>query len=300
MRLSQIRDYIAVVQNGSLRAAARTLGVSQPAVTKSIRQLEEELHVQLLQRNARGAVATPAGKAFLARARAVQSELRRAEEDLQAFRGGAAGAVAFGIAPQPCMLLVPYALEQFRRLHPGARVRVVEGVPSGLLPLVRDGTFDFLVGMRSAGELDAAIRFKPLFRPALVVAGRRGHPLRGAVSVKELAGATWLMYYPVGSGAMLEKAFAEAGVPMPRDIVQCESLATALALLSHTDTLGLLMPQMISASFGPGPLEQIRVREKIPAPSVGLYVRGDAPMTSAAGAMAQAITAAARRLARSA
>ena len=78
MRLNQIRDFVEVAKSGSLRAAARAVRVSQPAITKSIRQLESELGVQLLQRNARGAATTPAGKAFLARARVVQAELRKA------------------------------------------------------------------------------------------------------------------------------------------------------------------------------------------------------------------------------
>ena len=88
MRLNQIRDFLAIVESGSLRAAAGKIGISQPAITKSIRQLEEELHVQLLQRNARGAAITRAGKTFLARARVVQAELRKAEDDLAALRGG--------------------------------------------------------------------------------------------------------------------------------------------------------------------------------------------------------------------
>lgn len=297
MRLSQIRDFLAVVEAGSLRAAAGRIGVSQPAITKSIRQLEEELHVQLLQRNARGAATTRAGKAFLARARVIQSELRRVDEDLAAFQGGADGSVAFGMGPQHCVLLAPEAISQFRRRYPSARIRIIEGVSTALLPLVRDETLDFTVGMSPAHPLDSAMRFKPLFRPVLVVAGRQGHPLRTAASLRELSEASWLMYYPMGTGAMLEQVFASAGLAMPRAVVQCESYATALALLANTDTLGLLMPQMLVEPFGRGLLQQIRIRETLPSPLVGMYLR-DAPLTPAAAAMVQVITAVARRLAR--
>ena len=81
MRLTQIRDVLAVVEAGSIRAAARNLGVAQPTITKSVRSLEAELHVQLLARNARGIVPTPYGRAFFARARVAHSELRKAEEE---------------------------------------------------------------------------------------------------------------------------------------------------------------------------------------------------------------------------
>jgi DNA-binding transcriptional LysR family regulator len=298
MRLSQIRDFIAVTEAGSLRAAARVVGVSQPAITKSIRQLEDELHVKLLARSGRGAVATQAGKSFLARARVVQAELRKAADDLQAFQGGREGSVAFGVAPQVCMLLVPEALQQFRRSYPRARLRIVEGVSTALLEMVRNETLDFSVGMRVADGAAGAMRFRALFRPQLVVAGRKGHLLAAATSLRELAEASWLMYFPLGAGAMLERAFNAAGVAMPQSIVQCESYATALALLANTDILGLLMPQMLEDGYGRERLRRIVVRETIPAPLIGLYSRADAPLTRAAAAMTQAIIVGARRLAR--
>ena len=298
MRLAQIRDFVAVAERGSLRAAARSVGVSQPAITKSIRQLEDELQVKLLQRTSRGAVTTPAGKSFLVRARVVQAELRRASEEFSALHGSAGGSVAFGVAPQLCMLLVPEALVQFRRRHALAAVRIVEGVSTDLMERVRNETLDFSVGMRSSEPVDRALRFRPLLRPQLVVAGRKGHPLGGASSLRELAQALWLMYYPLGAGAMLEKAFAGAGAAMPKAIVQCESYATALALLASTDTLGLLMPQMLQDPYGRERLQRIAVRDPIPSPVLGMFWRADAPLAPAAAAMAQAMTAVARRLAR--
>jgi DNA-binding transcriptional LysR family regulator len=296
MRLRQIRDFVAVVQSGSLRAAARAIGVSQPAITKSIRQLEAELHVQLLQRNARGAAPTPAGKAFLARAKVIQTELRKAEDDLASFRGGMQGSVALGIAPAACMIIAPEAIQQFRRRYPEAAVRIVEGVNTALVPLVRDETLDFSIGQSPSAKLDGAIAFKPLFRAELVVVGRRGHPLRGAKSLRELAGGSWLMFYPLGTGAVLERALQAAGLPPPRPVVQCESYATALALIAKTDTLGLLIPQMTEEPYGQRYLQKFELEDRIPAPVFGMYSRAGAPLTPAAAAMAQAVSAVARRL----
>jgi len=295
MRLRQIRDFVAVVDSGSLRAAARAVGVSQPAITKSIRQLEAELHVQLLQRNARGAAPTPAGKAFLGRAKVIQTELRKAEDDLEPFRGGALGSVALGIAPAACMILVPDAVQQFRRRYPYAGVRIVEGVYTALVPLVRDETLDFFVGQSPNAKLDGAIAFKPLFRAELAVVGRRGHPLRGAKSLRELAGAAWLMFHPLGTGAVLERALDATGLPLPRPVIQCESYATALALIAKTDTLGLLLPQMTEEPYGQRYLQKFELGG-IPAAVIGMYARAGAPLTPAASAMAQAVTAVARRL----
>ena len=299
MRLNQIRDFVAVADAGSLRSAARVIGVSQPAISKSLRQLESELRVQLLHRTTRGIALTHAGKAFLARARAVRAELRKAEDDFESLRGGPGGSVAFGIAPAACMLIVPEAMQQFRRQHPQARVRIVEGVNTALLPLVRDATLDFMVGQKPVAKLDSALRFRPLFRAPLVVAARVGHPLAQARSLRDLADAQWLMFYRPGTGAMLEQFFGQIGCALPRNIVQCESYAAALALLAKTDTLGLVIPQLMNEPYAQKFLRRIEISEPVPAPMIGLHMRADAPLTRAAAAMAQSVTAVARRLARS-
>src|SRR5258708_1155111 len=98
MRLRQIRDFLAVVESGSIRAAARKLGVSQPGITKSVRRLEAELHVQLMWRTPHGVVPTPSGRAFLARAQVAQSELRKAEEEAVPAPSAGGCSAAGGVA----------------------------------------------------------------------------------------------------------------------------------------------------------------------------------------------------------
>ena len=153
MRLTQIRDFLAVVECGSIRAAARMLGVSQPTLTKSIQSLETELHVQLLGRSVRGILPTPSGRAFFARARVAQSELRKAEEEAAQLGGSSTGSVAFGMGSVGVALILPAAIGRFRLQFPRARVRVVEGVAHALLPSVRDETLDFAFGIFPASPL---------------------------------------------------------------------------------------------------------------------------------------------------
>lgn len=298
MRLSQLREFVAAVDHGSLRAGAQRVGVSQPAMSKSLRQLEEELRTRLLVRSARGVQLTPAGRAFLARARVVQAELRRMQDDLQSLRGAGSGSVAIGIAP-PVSLLMPEALERFREKYPAAHVRIVEGVRTAVLPAVRDETLDFAIGQNPGGTPESGLRFRPLLRPSLVVAGRKGHPLARARSLRELAGASWLIFNPLGSGGMLERAFAAVGLATPNALVHCESYATALALMARSDVLGLLFEQVFADPLAVRYFHRFELEESIATPSLGLYLRADTPLTPAAAAMAQAVTATLRARARS-
>ena len=209
MRLNQIRDLLAVVETGSLRAAARRIGVSQPAMSKSVAQLERELQAQLLLRTARGIVLTPAGRAFVARGRVIDTELRKARDDLSALRGRREGVVAFGIGPAVTVPLVPDAMARFRAKWPRAHVRIREGMRPALLPLVRDETLDFSVSENVAPGGEAGLQFKSLIQPELVIVGRRGHPLSRARSLQELGEASWLIFNPPGSRGAVERTFED-------------------------------------------------------------------------------------------
>jgi len=301
VRLTQIRDFLAVVEAGSIRAAARKLGVSQPTITKSVRGLETELHVQLLARGTRGIALTPSGRAFFARARVAQSELRKAEQEAAQFGGSSVGAVAFGMGPVSVALILPDAVARFRLQFPRASVRIVEGIAHTLLPSVRDEALDFAVGFLPATKLDPALRFRPLFRSELVVAARKGHPLRNARSLAQLAAADWLTTsVQVLPGGPLERSFASAGLPPPRPVIQCESYNAVVALLAKSDMLGFMQRRLLRQPFAHHFLQEIKVGEALPSVTAGIFTRADAPLTRVAAAMAKAVAVVARGLARSA
>jgi len=298
MRLTQIRDFLAVVECGGIRAAARKLGVSQPTVTKSVRSLEAELHLQLLGRSANGIVPTAAGRAFFARARVAHSELRKAEEEAAQLGGPNGGAVAFGVGNLGATLIVPEAVARFRRQFPRASIRIVEGLAHRLLPSLRDETLDFVMGLRPATALDAALRFRPLYRSELVVAARKGHPLRNARSIAALAACEWLSTSTLNlPGGPLERVFAGIAAA-PRSVIQCESYNTVVALLASTDMVGLLQRRTLKEPFARDTLQELAVAEMLPSVTAGIYTRADTPLTRAAAAMARAASAVARELTR--
>ncbi|HEX9811756.1 MAG TPA: LysR substrate-binding domain-containing protein [Burkholderiales bacterium] len=297
MRLTQIQGFLAAAESGSIRAAARRLGVSQPAMTKSVHQLEEELQVRLFHRTTRGVVVTRTGKVFLARARVIQAELRRAGEDLAELRGERGGAVAVGVSPMTSAVLIPGAIVHLRQQRPLCSVHVVEGVWSSLQPAVRDGQLDLAIVLKTPdAKLDPAIRFKPLYRAHMVVAGRCGHPMSHARSLRDLASASWLMFGPPGPTALLSRHFAVAGLPPPAISIQCESSAAALALLMGTDTIGLVEHQFLVSSYTGGFLQQLNVDEPSPEVTVGILSRSDEPLSPSAKAMVRAAATAAQRL----
>ncbi len=289
MRLAQIRDFLAIVDAGSIRAAARSIGASQPGLTKSVRSLEAELNVPLLERTSRGVVPTRYGQAFAVRARAMQAELRKAEEEIAQLTTERTGSVAFGIGPAIAGMLVPEAIERFRVAFPDSSVRIVEGPPETLLPNLRDGLLDFAVGAMPEAPLDPAYTFEPLFETTPVVVARKDHPRRHARTLAELADADWLGLPAAGLGGK----WRNGNRPVPRAIV-CEYFATTLALLTRTDMLAVVPCRWLAETPCSDDLVEISLDEPMPAFQVGLMTRLDTMLTPAAAGMAGALAAVAR------
>ncbi len=298
MRLNQLRVFLSIVDSGSIHGAARALGVTQPSVTKGLRQLEQSLHVRLLDRTQHGVVPTLAGRALIARARAVHSELRKAEEELAQLAGERAGSVAFGVA-YPALHILPEAFIRFRRLFPDASVRIVESVSHALFPLVRDETLDFLVGRWSGNKSDPSMDVRPLFQCEMVVVARAGHPQATARSLEDLVGADWTMVIAPGMpGSTLEQAFVSAGLPCPERLTHCESFAALLSLIAGTDLLAVLPRLLLSNSLARLGLQPLAIAEPLPRTTISLIKRADARLTPVAAGMVKAVTAAARQFAR--
>lgn len=293
MQLGQIRAFLAVREAGSLRAAARRIGMSQPAISKALASLEADLQAELFIRTSRGIRLTEAGRLFGARAAVVQSELGRVREELSELRGGTEGSVSFGVGPAG-IALTPAAVARFRAERPQARLRICEGTRDVLLPLVRDGTLDLAVAERGQAPVEGGLAFRMLGQTEIVIAARRGNRLARATSLAQLTSASWLIINRLGAGGLLEQACTAARLPIPDVRVHCESHAIAVALIASSDLLGMIPVQDAEAGAAAGRLERVRIRERLRPPRVGAFMRADTPLSPAAACMLKALTMAAR------
>jgi LysR family transcriptional regulator, regulator of abg operon len=294
MRLTQVRDFVAVADAGSITAAARALGVSQPGLTKSIGALESELHVALFQRSARGVALTRFGQAFYARARAAQMELEKARSDVLQLAGGTSGRVAIGFGPLAAVLVIPAAVIRFQALFPDVEVRLLEGFAHVAMPLVRDHTLDMALGPRLPGyRPDAALKFRPIFHNEQIIVGRKGHPLGQSRSVADLAQAHWLSFEP---RAVVDQVLNGIGLRGAHQLMQCESLNVLVTLLAQSNMLAVASSRILGLAAAGGALRQIAVAERIPPMTTGLFVVAETPLTRPAAAMARLLVEIGRAL----
>jgi DNA-binding transcriptional LysR family regulator len=298
MLLTQLRNFLAVMDSGSIRGAARVLKVSQPALTRSIRQLEAELQAKLLERTARGVTPTPAGRAFLMRSRLVHQELGKAREELAQLAGHETGSVSFGVSPQAAIHIVPPAVAQFRLAHTDTGIRIMDGLPHLLLPLLRDGTLDFVIGPHPQAKSDAAIETHPLYTNRAVIGARRGHPLRKATSLRDLVDAQWVILSPPGLPvSIIPDVFEKYRLPSPKSVVRSDSYVAMLTLLAGTDLIGALTYRFFNERLARDFFAPFELKERLPEFTLCLFLRRHSALTPAAAAMVTTIKTVAKRIA---
>lgn len=283
MKLNQLRDIVAVAERGSLRAAARHLDLAQPALTRSVRDLERELGAPLFERRARGMILTPMGAAFVRRANAVLSEVRRAREEVEQLHGGTRGEVVAGLSMVALTALLPKALSQFRARYPNVQLHLIEGWYTTLENALRDGSMDFYVGPEPVQAPPGDLVQELLFENVRIVLGRKGHPLGDARSLSQLIDAEWATTsVTFKAEEEFSELFSRFDLPAPKLALRSQSALTLMSSLAASDLLAMVPIQWIQSPWVGDQLERIPVRESLRAPSIVTIRRAGLPLTPAA------------------
>lgn len=283
MKLNQLRDVIAIADRGSLRGAARQLGLAQPALTRSIQELERELGVPLFERRARGMRLTPMGESFVRRASAILNEVRRARDEVEQLHGGTSGQVVAGLSLAAHVALLPKALPAFRQRYPQVKLHLIEGLFPTLEAGLKDGSVDFYVGPQHERSPSSDLVQEKLFDNTRVILGRIGHPCAGARSLRELVGSEWTTTsVTIKAEEELRELFEQHKLPAPRLVLQSQSALTLMVSLANSDMLTMVPVQWTQFPAIANMLAAIPVKETFRAPSIVVVRRGELPMTPAA------------------
>ncbi len=290
MRLEQLQLMQTLANCGSLRAAARALSVSQPALTKALRQLEEEFGTSLVMRLPKGVRLTPAGTLVAARAATVVREIDRAREDVAWQLRHTASNVAISVSPAAAIAVLPGALARVRSRWPQVRVQVLDAVYPRAFTMLRAGEVDLSVGPLPAGGADRDLRVQPLFDVQQVLVVRPGNPLMHARTLAELQHADWVVAGPTaGPGDPAHLGFDERGLPSPMACVTCESFSTLLALLPSVDAIAIMPEVFHTAYAAPRGLVRLPIQDPLPLVTVHAAWRADSLLSAPASYLLDAL-----------
>jgi DNA-binding transcriptional LysR family regulator len=247
--LSDLQAFIAVVRLSSFRAAAQSLPLSQPALSRRIEKLESALGVKLLDRTTRSVRLSNVGREFAQKMQVLLDELDATIlgiEDLAAQRNGV---VTVASVPSATRYFLPQVLQRFHTRFPHIRVRLYDAHANDGLSAVAKGEADF--GLNFLGQQEAGMQFTPLLQERFVLACRTDHPLAQRRTVK------WrdLVNYPYlsvgtssGNRLLIERALADTDLrPVP--IFEARHVNTILGLVEAG--LGVaVVPQLALSKTG--------------------------------------------------
>ena len=236
MRLRDLETLVAVVQAGGMRKASHELHVSEPAVSKAMRELERSLGHKLLERGRRGVSATPFGEALVRRSKVLIDDLQEALRELAYLADPSAGELRLGAMATLQAGLVSAAIREQLVRYPRLRFTIVSGqAPELINHFLPQRLVDFVVARPLALPLHPDIEGEPLFHDHLRVAVGPGHPLarRRRVTLADLQDAHWILSRnEVMPNTPVPWAFAAAGLSFPQHVITSGSLDMRQTLLA--------------------------------------------------------------------
>lgn len=226
--------FLAVATHRTLTAAADELCITQPALSKSLRKLEEQLGVPLFKRTPAGMVPTAYGSALAHRARLIQLESQRAHDEIVLMKDGGVGTLNVGAGPLWSVHLLPDVVAELAQTHASLRVRVVPGVLSTLLPQLLRGELDVICAALDFPDHDD-IEKDYLIDSNHIFLAHRSHPLHQTSQVSDAELSRCRFVGPHNDYAVLERMkryFALRGLDTPGFAAEADSLEILLSLVA--------------------------------------------------------------------
>lgn len=285
MKPNQLHAFVAVIEQMSIRAAARVLGISQPAVTKIVRELEREVGAPLVERSVKGVRLTEFGRAFAPRARLLLADMQRARDEIAQIRNGATGSISLAVSASFALTVLPAAFKDFHTRLPAVDVQFSEAVLPWMLARLRDGYLDFAVAHVVPGRLDPQFETIELFPVQLVVGLRERHPLRASRSLMDLYEGEWILPgddHGQRGGDAVAPLFMPLGLPPPARVIQGQSVTVALGLVGHMDLIGLFVEPLVKLAFKRHGIRRVEIEEALPTLNVCVIKRKGQLLTPAA------------------
>jgi molybdate transport repressor ModE-like protein len=264
---TQLACHLAVAGRGSFRAAAQSLAISEPALQRSVRELERLMGVALYRRDGQSIRVTPNGSALATRWQLALGEIAQAHDEIEAVLGCGAGRIALGCLPLMPKGTLAQALGQLLTRFPNVEISLEEGSYDQLSVALKSGRLDMLLGALRDHRKDEELVARALFDDPYVVIARREHPLAGRrrrPQPAELGRHSWVAP-PRGTPrrAALDQLFDKLPA-RPSIVIETNSVAMMIATLSESDCLSLSSRSLAEIDY---PAANLAV---LPVPSLSI------------------------------
>ncbi len=279
IKFRHLQTFVEVARQKSVMKAAELLHVSQPAVTKTIRELEGVLGVEVFERDGRGIKITRYGEVFLKHAGAALTALRQGLDSVTQERIGDAPPIRIGALPTVSTRIMPRAMQLFLKENTWSRLKIVTGENAVLLEQLRVGDLDLVVGRLAGPEKMTGFSFEHLYSEQVVFAVRAGHPLLKARQSHFNALSDYTVLMP--TRASIIRPFVEGllianGVPSLPNQIETVSDSFGRAFVRASDAIWIISAGVVASDIEDGALAVLPIDTSETKGPVGLTMRNDA------------------------
>jgi len=271
----RLQVFVKLCETHHMQTVASLLGLSQPAISSTLKVLESGCGHTLFERTPRGLLPTRASLDILFPGRRALNELRHIDTDISALQGTLQGVVQVGALPLGRTRILPEAIVRLMREHPAIQVITNESPFDLLATELRAGDVDFIFGALRSTAYASDLSGEALLTEEMVVLARRGHPLYSKSTVQaELADAQWVLPR-AGSPArhMLDDCFTAFGIAPPRPMVESGDMAIIRGLLLRSDMLAAVSAHQLEAEIASGELCILPLELRHTSRAIGLTSR---------------------------
>lgn len=233
--LTLLRQFVVAAEEGGISKAANRLRISQPALSKNIRKLEDQLGTPLFERHSKGTTLTQAGRIFHEHAQIIGLEYQHALQDVRNVLSKQASTIRIGVGPIWSSTVLPRVVQRFHASFPDHRLQVLTGAADDLAEWVRIGRTDIYAGVISHRTTPPGFIVRKLARSEMVVLAARDHPLitnGAAVDPKEIANFPFVAFVPAHEVVeVLTKYLKSQGAEPPSFMLETSSIYACVELV---------------------------------------------------------------------
>ncbi|SOC06247.1 LysR substrate-binding domain-containing protein [Stappia indica] len=285
LKLKQLRLLVAVERHNSILHAARELNLSQPAATKLIKDLETDFGVMLFERTNRGVVPTIYGEALARHGKLIFAQISHAAQELDDLSEGSSGRIVVGTLLAASALLLPRTIARVLAEKPNLSIKIQEGTNEVLMPALRSGELDLVVGRLPTHRHRDELLQERLYEEKVIAVTRVGHPLqeRRKVTFADMMDYGWILPPPETTlRRQIDMVFLDHGLSSPINAVESVSFLANRSLLVNSSMIGVLPSHVAEQDIAAGILARVSWDVPIPIGPVGVSYRKGRSLTPAA------------------
>jgi LysR family transcriptional regulator, pca operon transcriptional activator len=284
LKLHQLETFVEVARHKSVTKAAESLNLTQPAVTRTLRELESICGTALVAKDGRGIRITPQGETFLRHAGASLAAARNGLTAVADLNGSDRPAIRIGALPTVSALIMPGAVSRYLAEDLRNPLRISTGENRALLDQLRAGELDLVMGRLPAPESMTGLVFEPLYRDIVVFAVHNSHPLAGrsTISAAEISSSPMLVPTSVSIiGPFVKRLFIEQGLPEPAQVIETVSDSFGRAFTRGHGAIWIISRGVIAAELDSGEFVALPINTQSTLGAVGLCMKAGEPLEPA-------------------